>query len=212
MYILFGFMMVFLLSNVLALLNVMVIGFLNQIIKKINLKIILIPLSLTLVAIIKEFLLGGFPWNPSSVIWVNNLYILKIIQLMGIYGVGVITHLIIALVLYALLNKNKIIIVLSTILVCGFFGLQFLPINITDDKVLNENSDFLSVLIVQPNIKDSLVNNSSIENLEIYEKLTREALQDFPKSDLIIWPEGSLSVDLNNNKILLKRIGSLLSG
>ncbi len=78
MYILFGFMMVFLLSNVLALLNVMVIGFLNQIIKKINLKIILIPLSLTLVAIIKEFLLGGFPWNPSSVIWVNNLYILKI--------------------------------------------------------------------------------------------------------------------------------------
>jgi apolipoprotein N-acyltransferase len=212
MYILFGFMMVFLLSNVLALLNVMVIGFLNQIIKKINLKIILIPLSLTLVAIIKEFLLGGFPWNPSSVIWVNNLYILKIIQLMGIYGVGVITHLIIALVLYALLNKNKIIIVLSTILVCGFFGLQFLPINITDDKVLNENSDFLSVLIVQPNIKDSLVNNSSIENLEIYEKLTREALQDFPKSDLIIWPEGSLSLDLNNNKILLKRIGNLLSG
>ena len=176
MYILFGFMMVFLLSNVLALLNVMVIGFLNQIIKKINLKIILIPLSLTLVAIIKEFLLGGFPWNPSSVIWVNNLYILKIIQLMGIYGVGVITHLIIALVLYALINKNKIIIVLSTILVCGFFGLQFLPINITDDKALNENSDFLSVLIVQPNIKDSLVNNSSIENLEIYEKLIRASI------------------------------------
>ena len=81
MYILFGFMMVFLLSNVLALLNVMVIGFLNQIIKKINLKIILIPLSLTLVAIIKEFLLGGFPWNPSSVIWVNNLYILKILYI-----------------------------------------------------------------------------------------------------------------------------------
>ena len=212
MYILFGFMMVFLLSNVLALLNVMVIGFLNKIIKKINLKIILIPLSLTLVAIIKEFLLGGFPWNPSSVIWVNNLYILKIIQLMGIYGVGVITHLIIALVLYALINKNKIIIVLSTILVCGFFGLQFLPINITNDKALNENSDFLSVLIVQPNIKDSLVNNSSIEHLEIYEKITREALKDFPKSDLIIWPEGSLSLDLNNKKILLKRIGNLLSG
>ena len=204
--------MVFLLSNVLALLNVMVIGFLNKIIKKINLKIILIPLSLTLVAMMKEFLLGGFPWNPSSIIWVNNLYILKIIQMMGIYGLGIITHLTIALALYAMLNRNKIIIVLSIFLVCGTYGLQFLPININDDKVLNENSDFLSVLIIQPNIKDSLVNVSSIEKLEIYEKLTRKGLQNFPKSDLIIWPEGSLSMDLNNKKVLLKRIGNLISG
>ena len=107
-YTLLGFVMVFLLSNVLASLNVITIGFLNAIIKKINLKIIFIPLSLTLVAIIKEFILGGFPWNPSSIIWVNNLFILKIIQFIGIYGFGIITHLIVALCLYALLNKNTI--------------------------------------------------------------------------------------------------------
>ena len=44
-YTLLGFMMVFLLANLLALLNIIVIGFLNAIIKKINLKIIFIPLS-----------------------------------------------------------------------------------------------------------------------------------------------------------------------
>ncbi len=211
-YTLLGFVMVFLLSNVLASLNVITIGFLNAIIKKINLKIIFIPLSLTLVAIIKEFILGGFPWNPSSIIWVNNLFILKIIQFIGIYGFGIITHLIVALCLYALLNKNKIIISLSTIFFCGLYGLQFLPINSYDDKTLTEKFDFLSILIIQPNIKNSLIYSSSIENLEIYEKLTREGLQNFPKSDLIIWPEGSLNIDLNNRKIILKRIGNLLLG
>ena len=101
--------MIFLLSIFLALLNICLIGLLNKIVNKRNIRIILIPLSLTLVSIIKEFLLGGFPWNPSSIIWVNNLYILKIIQFIGIYGFGIINHLLIALFLYGLFNKQKII-------------------------------------------------------------------------------------------------------
>ncbi|MDB9776766.1 apolipoprotein N-acyltransferase [Alphaproteobacteria bacterium] len=211
-YTLLGFMMVFLLANLLALLNIIVIGFLNAIIKKINLKIIFIPLSLTLVAIMKEFIMGGFPWNPSSIIWVNNLFIIKIIQNIGIYGFGIITHLIIAFGIYILFHKNKITIFLLTIFVCGLYGLQFLPINNHDKKNLNEDSDSLSILIIQPNIKDSLNDFSSLENLKIYEKHTRIGLKKFPKTDLIIWPEGSLSIDLNNRKVILKRIGNLLLG
>ena len=115
-------------------------------------------------AIIKEFILGGFPWNPSSIIWVNNLFILKIIQLIGIYGFGIKDGREYA-ILIALLNKNKIMILLSAIFFCGLYGLQFLPINSYDDKALTEKSDFLSILIIQPNIKNSLINSSSIENL-----------------------------------------------
>jgi apolipoprotein N-acyltransferase len=33
----------------------------------------------------------------------------------------------------------------------------------------------------------------SLENLEKYEQLTLEALQEKPEADIIIWPEGSAS-------------------
>jgi apolipoprotein N-acyltransferase len=117
LYIALGILMIFLLSIFLALLNIFFIGLLNKIVNQRNIRIILIPLSLTLVSIIKEFLLGGFPWNPSSIIWVNNLYILKIIQFIGIYGFGIINHLLIALFLYGLFNKQKIILLLCFLLI-----------------------------------------------------------------------------------------------
>ena len=163
--------MIFLLSIFLALLNIFFIGLLNKIVNQRNIRIILIPLSLTLVSIIKEFLLGGFPWNPSSIIWVNNLYILKIIQFIGIYGFGIINHLLIALFLYGLFNKQKIIFLLCSLLILVVYSLQF--ISFSKDNFYDKNGDSISILIIQPNIKESLVNLSTITKIEIYEKQTK---------------------------------------
>jgi len=209
LYIVLGILMIFLLSSFLALLNILFIGLFNKIVLKRNIRIILIPLSLTLVAMIKEFLLGGFPWNPSSIIWVNNLYILKIVQLIGIYGFGIINHLLIALFLYGLFNKQKIILLSCSLLILVVYSLQFIPSN--KDRFYDKDGEPISILIIQPNIKESLVNFSTIKKIEIYEKQTKEALREYPNSDLIIWPEGALNLDLNNKKALLKRIGNLLS-
>ena len=65
-------------------------------------------------------------------------------------------------------------------------------------------------LVIQPNIYESLVNYDVIENIEKYEQLTLEALQARPDADVIIWPEGSLPIDLNNRPGLLQRLGSIL--
>ena len=42
------------------------------------------------------------------------------------------------------------------------------------------------------------------------QQLTLEALQARPDADVIIWPEGSLPIDLNNRPGLLQRLGSIL--
>ena len=73
------------------------------------------------------------------------------------------------------------------------------------------NNETLNILLIQPNLYESLVEFDVLRNLEIYEKLTLEALTNSPKVDLIIWPEGSLPIDLNNRDGLLSRLSSLIN-
>ena len=80
--------------------------------------------------------------------------------------------------------------------------------NNTERKTNNET---LNILLIQPNLYESLVEFDVLRNLEIYEKLTLEALTNSPKADLIIWPEGSLPIDLNNRDGLLSRLSSLIN-
>ena len=49
------------------------------------------------------------------------------------------------------------------------------------------NNETLNILLIQPNLYESLVEFDVLRNLEIYEKLTLEALTNSPKVDLIIW-------------------------
>ena len=90
---------------------------------------------------------------------------------------------------------------LILIYIFGFFE------NNTERKTSNET---LNILLIQPNLYESLVEFDVLRNLEIYEKLTLEALINSPKADLIIWPEGSLPIDLNNRDGLLSRLSSCL--
>ena len=115
--------------------------------------------------------------------------------------------MIVGLIIYFLYYKKKVVIFsLSSVLVLiyafGFFE------NNTERKTNNET---LNILLIQPNLYESLVEFDVLRNLEIYEKLTLEALTNSPKVDLIIWPEGSLPIDLNNRDGLLSRLSSLIN-
>jgi apolipoprotein N-acyltransferase len=46
-----------------------------------------------------------------------------------------------------------------------------------------------------------------LDNFQKYEELTLLALSKTSNVDLIIWPEGSLPIDLNNRPGLLSRLG-----
>ena len=205
-YLFLGIILVGVLSLFIAFLHYSATILILVTFKKKLLQIFLLPLGLSIVEILKEFIFGGFPWNPSAIIYYKNIWILKSLPFLGVYGLGLVVHLIVGLIIYFLYYKNKVVIFsLSSVLVLiyafGFFE------NNTERKTNNET---LNILLIQPNLYESLVEFDVLRNLEIYEKLTLEALTNTPKADLIIWPEGSLPIDLNNRDGLLSRLSSLI--
>ena len=196
-YLLLGIILVGILSIFIAFLHYSATILILVTFKKKLLQIFLLPLGLSIVEILKEFIFGGFPWNPSAIIYYKNIWILKSLPFLGVYGLGLVVHLIVGLMIYFLYCKNKVVtfslsLVLVLIYAFGFFE------NNTERKT---NKETLNILLIQPNLYESLVEFDVLRNLEIYEKLTLEALTNSPKVDLIIWPESSISSRfLINNK------------
>ena len=71
-YFFLGIILILLLASFISFLNFSVINIVLKIFHKSQLKFFLLPLSLSIVELLKEFLLGGFPWNPSAIIYYKN--------------------------------------------------------------------------------------------------------------------------------------------
>ena len=205
-YFFLGITLILLLASFISFLNFSLINIVLKIFYNSQLKFYLLPLSLSLVELLKEFLLGGFPWNPSAIIYYKNLWVLKSLPFVGVYGLGVIIHLGIGLILYSLigLKKNLLFSISFFVLVTflsGFFG---------KEPNVNNSKNSLDILLIQPNIYESLTDFDVLDNFQKYEELTLIALSKTSNVDLIIWPEGSLPIDLNNRLGLLSRLGGIL--
>ena len=205
-YSLLGVILISILSGFIAFLNLGSIQLIYYFFREKNLLPFLLPLSLSITDLLKEFIIGGFPWNPSAIIYFKNLLVLKSLPFLGVYGLGLTIHLFIGLILLCLVNSKRLIFYIISVFVIFSFLTGF----IQHQSDTPEGKGSLNFLVIQPNIYESLVNQKVIENFEKYEQLTLEALQDHPEADVIIWPEGSLSIDLNNRPGLLVRLGSLL--
>ena len=116
-------------------------------------------------------------------------------------------HLIVGVMIYFLYYKNKFIPTVLLVLSIFFYFFGF----IENNNIKKTEDETLDILLIQPNLYESLVEFDVLKNLEKYEQLTIEALSKSPKTDLIIWPEGSLPIDLNNRIGLLSRVSSLIN-
>ena len=205
-YFFLGIILILLLASFISFLNFSVINIVLKIFHNSQLKFFLLPLSLSIVELLKEFLMGGFPWNPSAIIYYKNLWVLKSLPFVGVYGLGVIIHLGIGLMLYSLIRLKKKLSLSISFLVLIIFLSGFFE---KEPNVKNiENS--LDILLIQPNIYESLTDFDVLDNFQKYEELTLLALSKTSNVDLIIWPEGSLPIDLNNRPGLLSRLGGIL--
>ena len=206
-YLFLGIILVSILSLFVAFLHYSATILILTFYKQKLLLIFLLPLGLCIVELFKEFIFGGFPWNPSAIIYYKNIWILKSLPYLGVYGLGLVVHLIVGLMIYFLYYKNKIIpsVLLALSIIFYFFGF------IENNNIKKTEDETLDILLIQPNLYESLVEFDVLKNLEKYEQLTIEALSKSPKTDLIIWPEGSLPIDLNNRVGLLSRVSSLIS-
>ena len=206
-YLILGIFLIFVLASFIAFLNYVFIKLFLIYFNRTNLKYLLIPLSLSVVEILKEFIFGGFPWNPASIIYYKNLWILNFLPYTGVYGMGILIHLLIGFITYLfIINKKKLSYLLSLVAIIIFLiGLIDKPQN----NSISQNK--LNIALIQPNIYESLVQFDVLNNFEKYEQLTREALNNKENIDVIIWPEGSLPIDLNNRPGLLSRAGGLIN-
>ena len=206
-YLILGIFLICLLSSFIAFLNFAFIKISFSFFDNSNLRYLLIPLSISLVEILKEFILGGFPWNPTAIIYYKNLWAMSSLPLIGVYGLGIVIHVLIGLCIYSF-SHRKIFLGIPIIIFAIFSYL----ITFFDKPIKVNNSDnFLNILLIQPNIYESLVHYDVLKNFAKYEELTFKALSQNPDTDLIIWPEGSLPIDLNNRLGLLSRIGGLIT-
>ena len=205
-YLILGVILISFLAGFIAFLHLGSIQLIYYFFRGKNLLSFLLPLSLSITELLKEFIIGGFPWNPSAIIYFKNLFVLKSLPIVGVYGLGLIIHLVIGLILFFLIKGKRLGLYIVSILVTFSFLIGY----IKQQPSFQDGVDAVNFLVIQPNIYESLVNHDVIENLEKYEQLTLEALQARPDADVIIWPEGSLPIDLNNRPGLLQRLGSIL--
>ena len=206
-YLILGLFLVCLLSSFIAFLNFVLIKINFIYFKNSNLRYLLAPLSISVVEILKEFILGGFPWNPTVIIYYKNLWAIGTLPYIGVYGLGIVIHLLIGSCVY-FFSKRKRFLGASIIILASFtYALGFFDKPTKMDKANNS----LNIILIQPNIYESLKKYDVLENFNQYEELTFKALSQNPNTDLIIWPEGSLPIDLNNRMGLLSRIGGLIN-
>ena len=205
-YLILGIILIFSLASFISFLNFSIVIFIFKIFKSSDLKYFLLPLSLSVIELLKEFLLGGFPWNPVAIIYYKNIWVLKSLPIVGVYGLGIIIHLILGFYLYTIIKQRKIFSYVIVLMVSLLFLFSFFD----KETVENNNNETLNIVLIQPNIYESLTEFDVLDNLDKYEKLTQKAISQNLNIDLIIWPEGSLPIDLNNRKGLLNRIGGLL--
>ena len=181
-YFFLGIILILLLASFISFLNFSIINIILKIFHNSQLKFFLLPLSLSIVELLKEFLLGGFPWNPSAIIYYKNLWVLKSLPFVGVYGLGVIIHLGIGLMLYSLIRLKKKLSLSISFLVLIIFLSGFFE---KEPNVKNiENS--LDILLIQPNIYESLTDFDVLDNFQKYEELTLIALSKTSNVDLII--------------------------
>src|SRR5210317_342799 len=87
-YLVLGVILISFLAGFIAFLHLGSIQFIYYFFREKNILPFLLPLSLSITDLLKEFIIGGFPWNPSAIIYFKNLFVLKSLPILGVYGLG----------------------------------------------------------------------------------------------------------------------------
>ncbi len=160
-----------------------------------------------------EFIRGNiiteFPWLNIAETTLNMDAIPQILSIVGVYGLGLIILLCYALIYMAIFLHTKyryssialLIMVISSIIIYG-------------NNQLTNKTEFhpnLELVIVQPNISQLDKHNSKIikNNIDILIDLSKQTSNKHTR--IIIWPEYSIPLPLNINKMVRKYITNYLN-
>lgn len=156
---------------------------------------------------VQEIGVLGFPWGRLAISQVNNLPIIQGASLFGSLFIGFLIVIFNGLLTAAIINyKNNIVKsvkILSLAIIIFILNISYGYIRLYDI----EDGDKVNVTIIQGNIDSAQKWKKEDEknNLELYKKLTDEAIngEDNFKSDMIIWPETAIPIDISKSGWIL---------
>ncbi|MBN1277540.1 MAG: apolipoprotein N-acyltransferase [Deltaproteobacteria bacterium] len=163
---------------------------------------------------LRGILLTGFPWCLLGYSQYENLHVIQIADLFGVYGISfliVSVNIFIYHLLFKLRDQGLTIILSETVLI-GLLAsgtLLYGHFHLSKEELKNPIKNIRAV-IIQGNIDQSVKWDPAYqaETLETYSRLTLEGLLD-SKADLIVWPETSVPFFFQNNKHFSQNLHSL---
>ena len=176
--------------------------------------ILLLPALWVLLEYIRSFFFTGFPWELTGYSQFNNLNIIQISDIFGVYGVSfliILSNISVALIIVHLkgsswygekttLKEAALPALVFVLILSGtwFYGKQRLK---TIDSIAN-GADSINVALIQGNIDQTIKWDKAYQQstLEKYIRLSKSVKKNNP--DLIVWPETAAPFYLQHNKEL----------
>jgi apolipoprotein N-acyltransferase len=161
------------------------------------------PLLWTCLEFGKSHLLTGFPWENLAYSLHDNLHLIQIVDVTGIYGLTFFIVFINCVVYKALMvtaeTKRPVLAgVIAAVVMTGII-FSYGTYRLNAIRAIEERRDeSLRVAVVQGNIDQSVKwnRNYQLRTLNIYRELTPTALQTNP--GLIVWPETAMPFFFQN--------------
>lgn len=155
--------------------------------------LIIFPLFWALLEWFRGWFLTGFPWLSLGYSQTGSL-LSGYASILGVFGISWLTALSSSLLLVIILNKKKILYI-SGLIVIWLAGYFFSQINWTD-----KTDNPIKVSLVQGNVEQ--INKWDPDQFEKRKQRYLSLTQEHWDSDLILWPENSLTIfhhQLKNN-------------
>lgn len=130
----------------------------------------------------RSIVFTGFPWNFPAHTWANNETLMKLLPLIGLYGLNTLTIIIFSL--FFVIPRSFASILLAILLISGFWS----------SPQPSENS-LKNTTLIQANIPqhEKWAPEFIERNLNRYIEMSQSALRDKANPQIIIWPETATS-------------------
>ena len=142
-------------------------------------RLILLAVAWTVAEWLRGHILTGFPWNPLAHVWAFATPLLQGASLVGVYGLGAFTFLILA---SPAAGWRASLASLSVVGIAGFAGLQVMGTSVpaTDGPI---------VRIVQPNVPQAVKWRPEGRARELQKLIDLSRREGFERIAVVVWPE-----------------------
>jgi len=149
---------------------------------------ILFPLVWVTIEYIRSYGFLGFPWVSIANSQIDYLILIQNVEITGIYGISfwIITlNVLLYKIIFIKRDKYSIILFTFTFILPWLSGKMLFDRSL---EYINTDSEYITAIIYQPNIKQSDKDNKNLCEKEVNELIYLSKSSN-ENADLIIWPE-----------------------